>query len=86
MRTTLVCSDCGDQVLNGVCDSCCIECSDNNEIIYNKLGAEYDKQHSQQESMALTSKSIIKRLEEENKKLKQELKTIKKNLEGVLGR
>lgn len=79
MRIPLVCSGCGHKMSKGVCERCCLECYENMQVRHNEL-------LSQQESIALTSKSIIKRLEKEKEELKEELKTIKKNLLEILGR
>lgn len=74
------CSSCGEADMGGgVCEKCYLECYENMQVRHEEL-------LSQHGSMALVSKAIITRLEEEKDELKEELITIKKNLEGILGR
>lgn len=74
----IACPRCGEADMgNGDCDGVCEKCYENMQVRHDKL-------LSQQEAMALTSKFIRKQLE--NEKLKEELKTTKKNLAEILGR
>lgn len=77
----IACSECGKEISQGfnVCEKCCVKCSENNEITYNKLSAGYYKLHSRLKDVVLSCKSEIEKLEEENKKLKEELATLNMN-------
>lgn len=76
----IACLRCGEADMgNGVCEKCYLECYENMQVRHEEL-------LSQQASMGLVSKSIIKRLEEEKDELKEKLETIKKNLAEILER